>query len=182
MSFISEKSKGTPKSIIREFVGMSYKFDNVLSFGFGQPDFVTPKHILDAAVASLQRGETFYAPNTGILPLREAISECYRERGLSYSPDELLIGSGAISVLLLAVTATLDIGDEQRTTRLQIALGPPLQGRAEQLGARHAARHQQNLQVVFQGIGLVELIAQRPPPQTLTHLQRLSPERHKTEQ
>ncbi len=112
MSFISEKSKGTPKSIIREFVGMSYKFDNVLSFGFGQPDFVTPKHILDAAVASLQRGETFYAPNTGILPLREAISECYRERGLSYSPDELLIGSGAISVLLLAVTATLDIGDE----------------------------------------------------------------------
>lgn len=112
MSFVSEKSKGTPKSIIREFVGMSYKFDNVLSFGFGQPDFVTPKHILDAAVASLQRGETFYAPNTGILPLREAISECYRKRGLSYSPDELLIGSGAISVLLLAVTATLDIGDE----------------------------------------------------------------------
>ena len=112
MSFISEKSKGTPKSIIREFVGMSYKFDDVLSFGFGQPDFVTPKHILDAAVASFQRGETFYAPNTGILPLREAISDCYRERGLSYSPDELLIGSGAISVLLLAVTATLDIGDE----------------------------------------------------------------------
>lgn len=112
MSFLSEKSKGTPRSIIREFVGLSYQYDKVLSFGFGQPDFTTPKHILDAAQASIQRGETFYAPNTGILPLREAISDSYRKRGLSYKPDEILIGSGAISVLLLAATAVLDIGDE----------------------------------------------------------------------
>ncbi len=112
MSFLSEKSKGTPRSIIREFVGLSYQYDKVLSFGFGQPDFTTPQHILDAAQASIQRGETFYAPNTGILPLREAISDSYRKRGLSYKPDEILIGSGAISVLLLAATAVLDIGDE----------------------------------------------------------------------
>jgi aminotransferase len=112
MSFLSEKSKGTPRSVIREFVGLSYQYDKVLSFGFGQPDFTTPRHILDAAQESIQRGETFYAPNTGILPLREAISDCYRKRGLSYSPDEILIGSGAISVLLLAATAILDIGDE----------------------------------------------------------------------
>ena len=112
MSFLSEKSKGTPSSVIREFVGLSYKYDQVLSFGFGQPDFVTPRHILDAASASIQRGETFYAPNTGILPLREAISNSYAKRGLSYSPDEILVGSGAISVLLLAATAVLDIGDE----------------------------------------------------------------------
>ena len=39
---ISEKSKNTPRSIIRQFVGMSYAYDNVISFGFGQPDFVTP--------------------------------------------------------------------------------------------------------------------------------------------
>lgn len=112
MSFLSEKSKGTPSSIIREFVGLSYKYDKVLSFGFGQPDFVTPQHILDAAAESIQRGETFYAPNTGILPLRKAISESYEKRGLSYSPDEILVGSGAISVLMLAATAILDIGDE----------------------------------------------------------------------
>lgn len=112
MSFLSEKSKGTPRSVIREFVGLSYQYDKVLSFGFGQPDFTTPRHILDAAQESIQRGETFYAPNTGILPLREAISDCYKKRGLSYSPDEILIGSGAISVLLLAATAILDIGDE----------------------------------------------------------------------
>ena len=83
MAFLSEKSKQTPSSVIREFVGISYKYDNVLSFGFGQPDFVTPKHILEAAKASIDRGETFYAPNTGILPLREAISNEYAKRGLS---------------------------------------------------------------------------------------------------
>jgi aminotransferase len=112
MAFLSEKSKQTPSSVIREFVGISYKYDNVLSFGFGQPDFVTPKHILEAAKASIDRGETFYAPNTGILPLREAISNEYAKRGLSYSPDDILIGAGAISVLLLGATAVLDIGDE----------------------------------------------------------------------
>ncbi len=111
-SFISEKSKATPRSIIREFVGMSYKYDKVLSFGFGQPDFVTPSHILEAAKASIDRGETFYAPNTGIAPLREAISESYRKRGLDYKVHEILVGAGAISVLNLAMTATLDIGDE----------------------------------------------------------------------
>jgi len=133
MSFISEKSKSTPSSIIREFVGISYKYDNVLSFGFGQPDFVTPKHILDAAVASLQRGETFYAPNTGILPLREAISESYRKRGLNYTPDDILIGSGAISVLLLAATAVLDIGDEMIISDPCYAC---YEGLAIQLGAK----------------------------------------------
>lgn len=133
MSFISEKSKSTPSSIIREFVGISYKYDNVLSFGFGQPDFVTPKHILDAAVASLQRGETFYAPNTGILPLREAISDCYKKRGLNYTPDDILIGSGAISVLLLAATAVLDIGDEMIISDPCYA---SYEGLAIQLGAK----------------------------------------------
>jgi len=112
MAFLSEKSKATPSSVIREFVGMSYKYGDVLSFGFGQPDFVTPKHILDAAQASIERGETFYAPNTGILPLREAISDCYAKRGLAYSPDDILVGAGAISVLLLGATSVLDIGDE----------------------------------------------------------------------
>ena len=78
-NFMSEKSANTPRSVIREFVGLSYQYDNVLSFGFGQPDFVTPKHITDAMKESLDRGESFYAPNTGILPLREAISKSYAD-------------------------------------------------------------------------------------------------------
>ena len=111
-NFMSEKSANTPRSVIREFVGMSYKYDNVLSFGFGQPDFVTPKHITDAMKESLDRGESFYAPNTGILPLREAISKSYAERGLNYGLDEMVVTIGGTSALLLALEASLDIGDE----------------------------------------------------------------------
>lgn len=111
-NFMSEKSAATPRSVIREFVGMSYKYDKVLSFGFGQPDFVTPKHITDAAKASIDRGESFYAPNTGIIELREAISESYRSRGLDYGVDEMVVCVGAISALLLAMEAAVDIGDE----------------------------------------------------------------------
>ena len=111
-NFMSEKSANTPRSVIREFVGMSYKYDKVLSFGFGQPDFVTPKHITDAMKESIDRGESFYAPNTGILPLREAISKSYADRGLSYGIDEMVVTIGGTSALLLALEAALDIGDE----------------------------------------------------------------------
>ena len=111
-NFMSEKSANTPRSVIREFVGMSYNYENVLSFGFGQPDFVTPKHITDAMKESIDRGESFYAPNTGILPLREAISKSYADRGLDYNVNEMVVTIGGTSALLLALEAALDIGDE----------------------------------------------------------------------
>lgn len=110
--FMSAKSAATPRSVIREFVGKSFKYDNVLSFGFGQPDFQTPKHITDAMKASIDRGESFYAPNTGIIELRQAISESYKKRGLDYNVNEMVVCVGAISALLLAMEAALDIGDE----------------------------------------------------------------------
>lgn len=110
--FMSAKSAATPRSVIREFVGKSFKYDNVLSFGFGQPDFQTPKHITDAMKASIDRGESFYAPNTGIIELRQAISDSYKKRGLDYNVNEMVVCVGAISALLLAMEAALDIGDE----------------------------------------------------------------------
>lgn len=110
--FMSAKSAETPRSVIREFVGKSFKYDNVLSFGFGQPDFQTPKHITDAMKASIDRGESFYAPNTGIIELRQAISDSYKKRGLDYNVNEMVVCVGAISALLLAMEAALDIGDE----------------------------------------------------------------------
>lgn len=110
--FMSRKSAETPRSVIREFVGKSFKYDNVLSFGFGQPDFQTPKHITDAMKASIDRGESFYAPNTGIIELRQAISDSYKKRGLDYNVNEMVVCVGAISALLLAMEAALDIGDE----------------------------------------------------------------------
>lgn len=112
MSFVSEKSKKTPRSVIREMFAMQTGLEDVVSFALGEPDFTAPKHIIDATVASFQRGETHYTPNAGIPALREAVARSYQERGLDYKPEEILIGSGAISVLCLACTAILDIGDE----------------------------------------------------------------------
>lgn len=112
MSFVSEKSKGMPRSVIREMFAMQTGLEDVVSFALGEPDFTTPKHIIDATIASFQRGETHYTPNTGIPALRKAISETYAKRGLSYRPEEILIGAGGVSVLNLACGAILDVGDE----------------------------------------------------------------------
>lgn len=112
MSFVSEKSKGMPRSVIREMFAMQTGLEDVVSFALGEPDFTTPKHIIDATIASFRRGETHYTPNTGIPALRKAVSETYAKRGLSYRPEEILIGAGGVSVLNLACGAILDVGDE----------------------------------------------------------------------
>lgn len=112
MTFISEKSKKIPGSMIREMFAMQAGMENVVSFALGEPDFTAPKHVVDAVIASLNRGETHYTPNAGIPALREAVSRSYQARGLDYSPSEILIGAGAISLLCLTCTAVLDIGDE----------------------------------------------------------------------
>ena len=112
MSFVSEKSKSTPRSVIREMFAMQTGLEDVVSFALGEPDFTAPKHVIDATIASFQRGETHYTPNAGIPALREAVAKNYQSRGLNYQPSEILIGAGAISVLCLACTAVLDIGDE----------------------------------------------------------------------
>ena len=112
MSFVSKKSSCTPRSVIREMFAMQTGLDDVISFALGEPDFTAPQHVIDATVASFQRGETHYTPNAGIPALREAVAASYQARGLDYKPNEILIGAGAISVLCLACTAVLDIGDE----------------------------------------------------------------------
>ena len=105
MSFISEKSKKIPGSMIREMFAMQAGLDNVISFALGEPDFTAPQHVIDATVASLQRGETHYTPNAGIPALRQAVSDLYKRRGLDYTSKEVLIGAGAISLLNLTAMA-----------------------------------------------------------------------------
>ena len=78
MSFVSEKSKKTPRSVIREMFAMQTGLTDVVSFALGEPDFTSPKHIIDATVASFQRGETHYTPNAGIPALRAAVARSPR--------------------------------------------------------------------------------------------------------
>jgi aminotransferase len=87
---------------------------DVISFTVGEPDFVTPTNIIDAAVRSLHRGETHYTPNAGILPLREAISNRVA-RELSFAPDpekEIIVTAGGMEALMLGIMVLIDPGDE----------------------------------------------------------------------
>ncbi|MBI3243778.1 MAG: aminotransferase class I/II-fold pyridoxal phosphate-dependent enzyme [Chloroflexi bacterium] len=87
---------------------------DVISLGIGEPDFVTPERILNAGTASLNRGETQYTSNSGILQLRQSLSaHLAKLYGVTYdSETELLITVGVSEALYLALTAVLDPGDE----------------------------------------------------------------------
>jgi len=86
----------------------------VISLGIGEPDFVTPPHILEAGLRSLQRGETHYTSNSGTIELREAIAHHLQQRyGISYDPQtEILITVGVSEGLYLAINAFVNPGDE----------------------------------------------------------------------
>jgi aminotransferase len=113
-AFISRRVASVPPSGIRRFFDIAATMPDVISLGVGEPDFVTPAPILNAGIASLQRGETAYTSNSGIAALREALSaHLSRRYGVEYDPEhELLITVGVSEALYLAVTAILDPGDE----------------------------------------------------------------------
>lgn len=85
----------------------------VLAFSAGEPDFVSPAVVMDAARAAIDRGETHYTANSGIAELKTAISNYYRNRfGLAYSNSEILVSSGAKSVLYELMQTLVDPADE----------------------------------------------------------------------
>src|SRR6476659_8146683 len=100
---IARRIQAVPPSGIRRFFDIAATMDDVISLGIGEPDFVTPAPIVQAGVASLQRGETHYTSNSGILELRELLSaQLARLYGVSYHPEtELLITVGVSEALLL---------------------------------------------------------------------------------
>jgi len=86
---------------------------DVISLSVGEPDFDTPDHIKDAAMAAIRRGETKYTPVSGIVPLREAIARKFkRENGLDYKPSQTIVCTGGKQVIYNALLATLNPGDE----------------------------------------------------------------------
>lgn len=99
---------------IRKFFDLTEKMQDVTALTVGQPDFVTPWHIREAAIESLQKGRTYYTSNAGLTPLREAVCN-YMERrfSLKYSPKtETLVTVGGSEAIDLAVRATVERGDE----------------------------------------------------------------------
>jgi len=79
----------------------------------GEPDFDTPAHIKEAAIAAMKEGFTHYTSSRGILELREAISEDLKKRGIDADPNsEILVTPGAKHAIYCACLSTLDPGDE----------------------------------------------------------------------
>jgi len=86
---------------------------DVVGFGAGEPDFPTPPHICEAAKEALDLGLTRYTPVAGTMELRMAITrKMERDHGLTYSPQEIIVGNGAKHCLFTIFQTILDPGDE----------------------------------------------------------------------
>ncbi|HSV46025.1 MAG TPA: pyridoxal phosphate-dependent aminotransferase [Ramlibacter sp.] len=100
------------ESQIREVANAGIGRQDVLAFWFGESDEVTPEFIREAAIASLQRGETFYAHNLGLPELRSAVADYTTRLHGPVGPERIAITSGGVNALMLAVQALVDAGDE----------------------------------------------------------------------
>ena len=86
---------------------------DVISLAAGEPDFDTPQDVKDAAIRSIQAGDTKYTDVAGTAALRQAVAESFRRnQGLDYAPDEIIVSTGGKQVIFNAMVATLDAGDE----------------------------------------------------------------------
>ncbi|MFM1768558.1 MAG: hypothetical protein RJA22_1087 [Verrucomicrobiota bacterium] len=112
--FIAGTVRDIPRSGIRDFFDIVQGMKDVISLGVGEPDFVTPWHIREAAIYALERGRTSYTSNLGLLKLREAISAHLEEHfRVRYHPaNQILIAVGVSEAMDLAFRAILNPGDE----------------------------------------------------------------------
>ena len=111
---LSKRVAGLKPSGIRKFFDIAATMKDVISLGIGEPDFTTPKPILDAGIRSLQNGETHYTSNSGKIELRQGISEnLKRLYNIQYDPaSEVIATVGVSEALYLTFTAILEPGDE----------------------------------------------------------------------
>lgn len=111
---LSARAQGLQPSGIRKFFDILDEMEDVVSLTVGQPDFITPWHIREAAIDSLENGRTYYTSNSGLMTLRQEISKYLNRRfGLSYNPkDEILVTVGGSEAIDLAIRACVNDGDE----------------------------------------------------------------------
>jgi aminotransferase len=113
-NLISRKVASLPPSGIRKFFDLLSSIEDVISLGIGEPDFVTPWHIREAGIYSLEQGYTMYTSNSGMPELRQELAS-YLELhyGASYHPEhEILITAGSSEGLDLVLRAIINPGDE----------------------------------------------------------------------
>jgi aminotransferase len=113
-SYICQNVSKLPPSGIRKFFDLVATMKGAISLGVGEPDYITPWHIREAAIYSMEKGYTMYTSNSGTPELRSGISDYLKERyNVHYDPTgEILITTGVSEGLDLVMRAILNPGDE----------------------------------------------------------------------
>ena len=111
---LSKTVVNTPKSGIRKFFDLMETMDDVVGLTVGQPDFVTPWHIREAGITSLEKGKTYYTSNAGTLELRqEIVNYMSRRFHVNYLPEnEVIVTVGGSEAIDIALRACIEAGDE----------------------------------------------------------------------
>lgn len=112
--YLNQRVVAVPPSGIRRFFDLAATMKNTISLGVGEPDFVTPYSIRNAAVNSIVDGETQYTPNRGLLSLRKEIAYYLQTRfNTPYDPEtEIIVTIGASEAIDIALRAIVAPGDE----------------------------------------------------------------------
>jgi aminotransferase len=111
---LSERIRSVPPSGIRRFFEIAATMDDVISLGIGEPDFVSPRPVIEAGIQALRDGRTSYTSNAGLQELREEIAQYLKASyGVSYDVDsEILVTVGVSEAMQCTMLALLDPGDE----------------------------------------------------------------------
>jgi aspartate aminotransferase len=114
MTALAANAEHMPRSGIREVMDLAWSLSGpIIGLHVGEPSFATPEHVRDGARRALERGDTRYAPNPGIGPLREAIAAKVTARNrLSARPEQVIVSAGGMQALHVALSATVAAGDE----------------------------------------------------------------------
>lgn len=111
--FVNSRAGNLQPSGIRKFFDIVNKMEGAISLGVGEPDFITPWNVREAAVRSIQLGHTQYTGNRGLDELRELISRYLKERfHVEYPAERTIITVGASEAIDLALRAICETGDE----------------------------------------------------------------------
>src|ERR1700723_2602007 len=112
--YIADRVLEIPRSGIRDFFEVVQSMTDVISLGIGEPDYVTPWRIREAAIFALEKGKTGYTSNLGLPRLRQSIAAYLSRRyQVHYDPgNEVLVTVGVSEALDLALRAIVNPGDE----------------------------------------------------------------------
>ena len=111
---ISTRAAAIPPSGIRKFFDIVSEMKDAISLGVGEPDFVTPWHIRESGIYSLEKGSTHYSSNTGVLELRQEISKYLtRKFDIEYDPtNQIIVTVGGSEAIDIAMRSVINPGDE----------------------------------------------------------------------